>query len=136
MKNIPYGKQFIDSNDINEVVRILKKDKITTGPYIKSFENKISSFLNCKYSTACNSGTSAIYLALRAIDLKEKENIIMPAMNFVASYNVAKILKANVFFADVDRLTGQVTPGTILECYKKNSLIWLYVLGKLIQLYI
>ncbi len=122
MKNIPYGKQFIDSNDINEVVRILKKDKITTGPYIKSFENKISSFLNCKYSTACNSGTSAIYLALRAIDLKEKENIIMPAMNFVASYNVAKILKANVFFADVDRLTGQVTPGTILECYKKNNL--------------
>ena len=122
MKNIPYGKQFIDSNDINEVVKILKKDKITTGPYIKNFENKISSFLNCKYSTACNSGTSAIYLALRAIDLKEKENIIMPAMNFIASYNVAKILKANVFFADVDRFTGQVTPGTILECYKKNNL--------------
>jgi len=122
MKNIPYGKQFVDSKDINEVVRTLKKNKITTGPFVENFEKKISSFLKCKHSITCNSGTSAIYLALRAIDLKEKENIIMPAMNFIASYNVAKILKANVFFADVDSLTGQVTPSTILECYKKNNL--------------
>ena len=44
MKNIPYGKQFIDSNDINEVVRTLKKDKITTGPYVKTLKIKSHPF--------------------------------------------------------------------------------------------
>jgi len=122
MKIIPYGKQFIDSKDISAVVKSLKEDKITTGPYIEKFEKKVSSFLKCNYTTVCNSGTSAIYLALRAIDLKEKDSIIMPAMNFIASYNIAKLFRANVYFADVDKITGQVTPDTIIDCYKKYKL--------------
>jgi len=122
MKIIPYGKQFVDTNDINFVLKSLKEDKITTGPYVDKFEKKISSYLKCNHSTVCNSGTSAIYLALRAIDLKEKDNIVMPAMNFIASFNVAKLLKANIYFADVDKNTGQITPNSIIDCCKKNKL--------------
>ena len=41
MKIIPYGKQYLDRNDISEVKKSLTNNLITTGPYVKKFENKI-----------------------------------------------------------------------------------------------
>jgi dTDP-4-amino-4,6-dideoxygalactose transaminase len=46
----------------------------------------------------------------------------MPAINFIASYNMAKIIGLRVFLVDVDEFTGQVTPNKVLECIKKNKL--------------
>jgi dTDP-4-amino-4,6-dideoxygalactose transaminase len=57
-----------------------------------------------------------------AINLKKDEVIIMPAINFVAVYNMARLMNAKIFLADVDPLTGQMTPETLLECIKNNKL--------------
>ena len=122
MKTIPYGRQYIDSNDIRIVSKALKENLITTGRYVKKFENKISDFLKAKYTASCNSGTSALHLALMAINLKKDDAIIMPAINFIAVYNMARLMNAKIFLADVDPLTGQMTPETLLECIKNNKL--------------
>ena len=65
-KIIPYGKQYIEKRDIVAVTEALKNDKVTTGPYVKKFENKISQFVKSKYSTVCSSGTAALYLAFKS----------------------------------------------------------------------
>jgi dTDP-4-amino-4,6-dideoxygalactose transaminase len=122
MKIIPYGRQYTDSNDIRIVSKAIKEDLITTGRYVKKFENKISNFLKVKYVASCNSGTSALHLALMAIDLKKNDIIIMPAVNFIAVYNMARLMSAKIFLADVDPLTGQMTPETLLKCIKNNKL--------------
>lgn len=122
MKTIPYGRQYIDSQDIRIVSDALKKDIITTGYYVKKFENKISKFLKVKYVTSCNSGTAAIHMALMAIDLKKNDVLIMPAVNFIAVFNMAKLMNAKIYLADIDPLTGQMTPRTLLECIKNNKL--------------
>jgi dTDP-4-amino-4,6-dideoxygalactose transaminase len=122
MKIIPYGRQYIDDYDIKIVSKVLKEDLITTGRYVKKFENQISKFLKVKYVASCNSGTSALHLALMAINLKENDVIIMPAINFIAVYNMTSFMNAKIFLADVDPLTGQMTPETLLECIKNNKL--------------
>jgi dTDP-4-amino-4,6-dideoxygalactose transaminase len=122
MKNIPYGRQYIDSQDIRLVSKALKEDLITTGGYVKKFENKISKFLKAKYVASCNSGTSALHLAFMAINLKENDVVIMPAINFIAVYNMARLMNAKIYLADVDPLTGQMTPKALLECIKNNKL--------------
>jgi dTDP-4-amino-4,6-dideoxygalactose transaminase len=122
MKIIPYGRQHIDNQDIKLVSKALKEDLITTGRYVKKFENKISKFLNVKYAASCNSGTSALHLALMAINLKTDDVIIMPAINFIAVYNMAKLMNAKIFLADVDPLTGQMNPKKLLECIKNHKL--------------
>ena len=122
MKIIPYGRQYIDSKDIQSVLKTLKNEKITTGPIVEKFENQISRYLNCKYISTCNSGTSAIFLAMQAIGVKKNDIIIMPSINFVASYNVAKLLGAKVYLADVNRFTGQMSPNDIEECCNKFNL--------------
>ena len=121
-KKIPYGNHFINNDDINAVSRTLRNEKITTGQEVTKFELKIKKYLNCKYSLVCNSGTSAIFMAMYSIGLKKNDNIIMPSINFIASYNVARIFGANIYLADVDKFTGQMTPQDLENCRKKFSI--------------
>jgi len=122
MKYIPYGRQFIDRNDVKEVSKALEQDFITTGNYVKKFEKKVSRFLKVKYALSCINGTAALHLAFMAINLKKNDIIIMPAINFIASYSMAKFMNAQIFLADVDSLTGQMTPKTLIDCIDKNKI--------------
>jgi dTDP-4-amino-4,6-dideoxygalactose transaminase len=122
MKLISYGRQYVDNQDILSVSASLKADKLTTGNKVKNFEKKISNFLKCKFSSTCNSGTSALFLAMQAIKIKKNDKIIMPSVNFISSYNIAKLFNAKIFLADVDKNNGQMTPKNIEECCKKFNL--------------
>jgi dTDP-4-amino-4,6-dideoxygalactose transaminase len=128
MDYIPYGKQFIDKEDKKSVLNSLSNDLITTGPLVEKFEKELNKYLKCKYSYVCSSGTAAIHLAMLAIGLKKDDVILMPAVNFIASYNLAKIMQLKVFLVDVDEYTGQITPNKIIECIEKNKLIKISVL--------
>ena len=122
MKFIPYGRQFIDKKDKNSVLISLSNDLITTGPYVEKFENQLKKYLKSKYSYVCSSGTAAIHLAMLSINLKKDDIILMPAINFIASYNLAKVMQLKVYLVDVDERTGQITPEKVLECIKKNKI--------------
>ena len=121
-KIIPYGKQYIDANDVKAVSSALKNDKITTGPLVKKFEYVIKSYTKSKFALSCNSGTSALYLAFQSLELKKNDIVVMPSINFVSSYNIAKIFQAKVYLADVDPFTGQMTPNDVINCCKKFKL--------------
>ena len=122
MKNIPYGKQFINKSDKKAVLNSLLNRLITTGPLVEKFEKKLKKYLGSKNSLVCSSGTAAIHLALMSLNLKKNDIILMPAINFIASYNLAKIMKLKVFLCDVDPYTGQTTPDQVLDCIKKNNI--------------
>lgn len=102
MNNIPYGKQDIDEQDIEEVVKTLKSDFLTTGPKVKEFEEELAKFLNAKYAVAVSSGTAALHLACLASGLKESEELITSPMTFLASSNCALYCKAKPVFVDVN----------------------------------
>ena len=61
-------------------------------------------------------------MAFRSIGLEPENNVVMPVVNFVASYSMAKKIGAKIYLADVDPITGQMTPETLLDCIKKNKL--------------
>ena len=122
MKIIRYGEQKILKKDFGEIYQSLKNKLITTGPYVKKFEKKLKKVIKSKYAISTSSGTSAIHLALMSLDLKKNSTIIMPAINFISSYSMADNLGLKIFLADVDPFTGQMTPQTLEECIKKNSI--------------
>ena len=122
MRYIPYGRQHIDKADKKSVLNSLSNDLITTGPFVIKFEKQIQKYLKCNYGYVCSSGTAAIHLAMLSIGLKKNDIILMPAINFVASYNMASNIGLKIYLVDVDEFTGQVTPNKILECIKKNKL--------------
>lgn len=120
MKKLNYGKHFVDKKDVNYVKKSLNiNNNITNGKYLDEFEKKIRLFLGAKYTLACNSGTSALHLSLLAMGIKKNDNILMPSINFVAAYNMCKVIGANPIFIDVDPLTGQILPKYIEAFFKK-----------------
>ena len=61
-------------------------------------------------------------MAMRALNIKKGDVVIMPTINFVASSNVASLLGAKTYLCDVDSNTGQMTPQKLLECIKVNKI--------------
>ena len=119
---IDYGKQNIFPKDIFSTTKVLKRKFLTQGKSVQLFEKKIKTFVNSKFAITCNSGTSALHLALLSIDIKKNDVILMPAINFIAAYNMSVSLGAKVYLVDVDRLSGQMTPEYLLKTIKDNKL--------------
>ena len=119
---IPYGKQYTDANDVKIVESSILSKFLTNGKFLKIFEKKIKDNVKSKYSLACTNGTSAIYLAFVALNIKKNDVVIMPAINFVACANIASFFGCNIIFADIDVDTGQMSPQTVIACIKKNKL--------------
>lgn len=101
-KYIPYGKQYIDEDDINEVINVLKSDWLTTGPKVNEFENAVASFCDAEYAVAFSSGTAALHAACFAAGISEGDEVIVTPMTFVASVNCVLYNKANPVFVDID----------------------------------
>src|SRR3989344_3623815 len=83
---IPYGKQNIDKNDINAVLKVLKSDFLTQGPKVLEFEQKLAKYCGVKYAIACNSGTSALYLAYLVAGLKADVPLLHAIAYFTPQY--------------------------------------------------
>ena len=123
MKKINYGWHHVDSEDKNYILKSINNQNLLTGgKYQNKLEQKISKYLNCKYVAACNSATGGIHLSCLAINLKKGDNVIVPTVNFIAAASICCQMGANVFFADIDPATGQMSPQNLIDCIKKNKI--------------
>ena len=114
-KFVPYGRQYIDGDDINEVIKVLRSDFITQGPRIDEFEAKLAEYCGSKYAVTFNSGTSALHGAYFALGLEEGQEMITSPNTFVATSNAAIYLGAKPVFADVESETGNIDASKVEE---------------------
>ena len=121
-KFLPYGKQTIGDEDIEEVIKTLKSPLITQGPKIEEFEKGIAEYCGAKYAVAFNSGTSALHGAYFALGIGKGDEVITSPNTFVATSNAALYLGANVNFGDVEIQTGNLDASKI-EISDKTKLI-------------
>jgi UDP-4-amino-4,6-dideoxy-N-acetyl-beta-L-altrosamine transaminase len=123
---IPYGKQDITEDDINQVIKVLKSDFITQGPVLPAFEKELALLANSKYAVAMNSATSALHLACDAIGLKKNDWLWTSPISFVASANCGRYCGANIDFIDIDPFTFNICPEKLekklLLAHKKSLL--------------
>ncbi len=112
---IPYGKHYIDEEDIAAVVDVLRNGTLTQGSGIDRFEERFAVKVGAKYAVAVSSGTAALHLACIAIDASKDDNIITSANTFVASANCAAFVGASPAFSDIDPYTLNMDPGDLAE---------------------
>lgn len=112
-KYIPYGRQWIDDDDIKAVVEVLKSDYLTTGPKIKEFEEKFADYVGAKYAVAVSSGTAALHAACFATGISTGDEVITSPMTFAASANCVLYQGGKPVFADIDPLTYNISPREI-----------------------
>lgn len=110
MTFLPYGKQFLDDEDIEAVVETLRSDWLTTGPKVEEFEKALAARLEAQYVVVMNSGTAALHAAYFAAGLGSGDEVITSPITFAATANAALFLGARPVFADVRRDTINVNP--------------------------
>ena len=112
---IPLFEPLISKKEHVYVLDCLKSNWISSkGKYIEKFESEFAKYIGVKYSIAVNNGTSALHLALLALDLKKDDEVIVPSFTYIAPVNVIRYVGAKEKFIDIKLLTGQLDE-SILE---------------------
>lgn len=107
---LPYGRQHLDEDDIQAVVEVLRSDWLTTGPAVAEFENSFSRSVNANESVAVSNGTAALHAAMHAIGIGVGDEVIIPAISFVATANCVLYTGGTPVFSDVQSDTLLIDP--------------------------
>jgi len=112
---IPLSQPDITEKEIRYVTEVLKTPNLSLGPKLTEFENKMADYIGVKYAVAVNSGTSALHLILRALDIKEGDEVITTPFSFIASANSILFDNAKPVFVDIDPVTLNIDTDHIKE---------------------
>ena len=107
---IPYGRQWVDDEDVAAVVDVLRSDFLTTGPAVERFEDALKAATGARRAIALSSGTSALHAMYSAAGLKPGDEVITTSLTFAATANAALYLGATLRFVDVVSDTGNIDP--------------------------
>lgn len=118
VRNTPlfYGHQFIDDDDIQSVVNVLKSDYLTCGPEIEYVEQKLCEITQANYAVVMSNGTAALHAACFAANIQPGDEIITTPITFAASANCILYCGAKAVFADIELDTYNISPTAIEKC--------------------
>jgi perosamine synthetase len=109
---LPYGGQLIEEDDVQAVVQVLRSRWLTTGPAVPELEAAFARRVGAAFGVAVSSGTAALHVACAAAGIGPGDEVIVPAITFVASANCVVFQGATPVFADVERDTLLLDPAS------------------------
>ena len=112
---IPYGKQTISAEEAQIVADIVQSDWLTTGPKVTEFESALASFVGTSHAIAVANGTAALHLLMLAVGIGPGDEVIVPAISFVATSNAVIYCGGTPVFADLDPDTLLIDPVSVAE---------------------
>ena len=118
---IPYGKQWIEKDDIERVIEILNDDFITTGPKIEEFEKRICKECGCKFAVATSSGTAALHISSLSI-LNKGDRVLTTPNSFLATSNAILYAQATPIFVDINK-DGNINLDECIKILEKEQSI-------------
>ena len=99
---IPISKSEFTQEDMDSILEPLRDGWVVQGPKVLEFESLWSEFTNAKHSIATTSCTTSLFLSLAALDLKSNDEVIVPALSWIATANVVENIGCKTIFCDVD----------------------------------
>ena len=116
-----YGHQYIDEDDIQAVVEVLKSDFLTCGPKVTALETALCKQTGAVHSTAVSNGTAALHVACLAAGIGPEDEVITTPITFAASANAVLYCGGKPVFADIDPKTYTIAPAAIERCVTERT---------------
>jgi perosamine synthetase len=107
---IPITKPYFGEEELRAVQLPLENGWVVQGPHVKKFEEMFSAFTRAPFSISTSSCTTALHLAVAALNLKPGDEVIVPAFTWVATANVVEYMGARPVFCDIDLVTFNIDP--------------------------
>lgn len=110
---IPFHKAYTDSREVEALTDVIQSGWLTMGPKTFEFENEFAQKIGCSQAIAVSSCTAALHLALVAAGIGPGDEVIIPAMTFVATAEAVSYTGANVILCDVKKTDATIDPEAI-----------------------
>ncbi|HBF39619.1 MAG TPA: aminotransferase DegT [Firmicutes bacterium] len=103
----------------------------TVGPFVPEFETKFASYLKAGGAVAVQSGTAAIHMALYELGIKAGDEVIVPAITFIATVNPIVYVGATPIFVDIDSNSWNIDPKALRKAItpKTKAIIPVHLYG-------
>jgi len=111
--NIPLSNPDITEKEQKAVLEVLKTPDLSLGTKSEEFEKKFARYAERKYAVAVNSGTAGLHLIIRALGIKEGDEVITTPFSFIASANCILYERARPVFCDINERTLNINPREI-----------------------
>ena len=129
MKNIKYNlaSDSWDGEEISAINDVIKSNRYTMGPKVKKFEDEFASHFNSDYAIMVNSGSSANLLMIASLfyskeyDLKEGDEVIVPAVSWSTTYYPVHQYGLKLIFVDIDRNTLNISSEEIKKAISPKT---------------
>ncbi len=123
-KSYQVASPYFSKTDISWIkskVKNILTGKLSTGPFTKEFENKFAKFVGTKYAVFLNSCTSALEIAIKSLNLKKGDQVIVPVQSFIADGMCVTSQNGNIVFANINPETFCLELKEIKKLYNKKT---------------
>ena len=132
---IPFGTMSITKKSKELINEILVSNRVSSGKYVREFEKKFAQLVGTKEAVALSSGTDAVTLALAALydfGAERNDEIVVPALSFVATGNAVLQAGFKPVFVDIEKETLNIDPKKIEQVIteKTRAIIAVHLMGK------
>lgn len=113
MSRINVMQPYLGAEEIAAVSEVIASGWVAQGPRVAAFENAFAAAMQADHAVAVSSCTTGLHLALVVAGIRPGDDVVVPSFSFIATANAVVYMGARPVFADVDRLTGNVTAATV-----------------------
>jgi perosamine synthetase len=110
---IPLSAPDITDAEIAAVTQVLRGGRLSLGPQLEAFESAVAHYTQANHAVGVSSGTAGLHLAVRALGLKEGDEVILPSFTFIAAANVLLYERITPVFVDIDAATLNLDPSQV-----------------------
>lgn len=123
--------------EINTAIeKVLTSGKVVLGKEVEEFEEAMAKFCDVQYAIAVNSGTTALFISLLALNISAGDEIITTPFSFIAPTEMIKLVGAKPVFVDINASTFNINPEKIEEkiTNKTKAIIVVHLYGQLVNM--
>lgn len=118
---IPYGKQWVNEDDIRAVNDVLRGDWLTCGPVVTAFEEAVAARCGARYAVAVANGTAALHLACLALGVKPGDAGVTSPLSFLASANGIAYCGGRPDFVDIEAASRCMSVDALEDYILRNG---------------
>src|SRR5271170_2857349 len=118
---IPLSAPDVIESDIEAVVRVLRTPVLSLGAQLDEFESLTSKYVGASHAVAVSSGTAGLHLCIRALGIREGDEVIIPSFSFIAVANVIRYERAIPVFVDIDPNTLNIDPRRVEQAITSKT---------------
>jgi perosamine synthetase len=107
---LPMSSSELDESDIQGVLDVLHSGRLALGPKAVEFERNLADYVGAKHAVAVSSGTTALHIIARALELGPGDEVLVPSFTFAASVNAVLYEGCVPVFVDIDPETLNIDP--------------------------